>query len=56
MFLIFQKQNNYEVCFIDIYHLMFPTSDKYKGEKKEHGKEKYNEVREYRCCLSRILQ
>ena len=46
--------SNFEVKFIDIYHLVIPAADKAKGETEEHSQEKYEDNKNNTVCLSEI--
>lgn len=46
--------NHARVNFIDIYHLVFPTPNKERGEKKVNLSKKYEDLKDYSICLSEI--
>lgn len=47
-------KNHVRVNFIDVHHLVFPTPNKERGEKTVNLTEKYNELKDYSVCLSKI--
>ena len=46
--------DNFEVKFIDIYHLVIPAPNKYIGETKENSAETYERHKNDKVCLSEI--
>lgn len=55
-FFIDDKKGNYEVIFIDVYHLVLPAPDKERKEKKPNPKRKYEEHKNAKYCLSNIFK
>lgn len=56
LFFLDDKKGNYEVIFIDIYHLVLPAPDKSHNEKKANPKEKYETHKNASYCLSNIFK
>lgn len=54
-FFIDDNEGNYEVLFIDIYHLVLPAPDKSYHEKKANPKKTYKEHEKASYCLSNIF-
>ena len=54
-FFLDDLNGNYQVLFIDIYHLVLPAPDKSHGEKFSNPKKKYNEHKLARYCISNIF-
>lgn len=50
------NEGNYEVLFIDIYHLVLPARNKFYKEKKANPKKKYDEHKHENYCLSNIFK
>lgn len=55
-FFLDDKKGNYEVIFIDIYHLVLPAPNKLYKEKKANPKKKYEEHKNAAYCLSNIYK
>lgn len=55
-FFLDDKKGNYEVIFIDVYHLVLPAPDKSHKEKKANPKKKYEEHKNAKYCLSNFFK
>lgn len=54
-FFLDDLSNNYEILFIDIYHLVLPAPDKSRRERWANPKKKYKEHKEAKFNLSNIF-
>lgn len=55
-FFLDDLNGNYEVLFVDIYHLVLPAPDKGHKEKKANPKKTYDEHKLAKYCLSNIYK
>ena len=56
LFFLDDNKGNYEVIFIDIYHLVLPAPDKSHKETKANPKKTYEEHKNSKYCLSNIFK
>lgn len=55
-FFLDDLQGNYEVLFVDVYHMVLPAPNKERGERVAKPKENYEEHKNARYCLSEIFK
>lgn len=49
-----ENDNSYKIIIIDLYHLVIPAVDRFRGSKKAHIEKDYDRIKLYNYCLSNV--